>query len=206
MTNISKSGLAIELSRLLVFKDADIRLEQYPTDSEVAADVLWFAYMKGDIKEAKIADLGAGTGILGIGALMLGSKSVYFVEKDRNAINLLKQNLAELENHEIIEKDIEDFNEVVDVVIQNPPFGTKNKHLDQMFLIKAFSSANIVYSFHKTATKEYINKVAKKNDFSITDFIDFKFPLKQTHRMHKRKIHRIDVSCLRFEKNHVKSL
>ena len=86
---ITKSKLAITLSKLKVFDSAKVKLEQYPTDSEVAADVLWNAFMQGDIGNKIIADLGAGTGVLGIGALILGAKKVYFVEKDKDVIKLL---------------------------------------------------------------------------------------------------------------------
>jgi len=71
----TKSSLAIELSNLNVFSKAKVKLEQYPTDSEIAADVLWNAYMKDELKGKTIADLGCGTGILGIGALLLGAKN-----------------------------------------------------------------------------------------------------------------------------------
>ena len=49
--------------------------------------------MAGNIKGRKVADLGAGTGLLGIGAGLLGASEVLFVEKDENAIKILKQNL-----------------------------------------------------------------------------------------------------------------
>ena len=82
----SKSGLAVVLSRLSVFQRPKVRVEQYPTDSEIAAEVLWSAFMKGDIDKMCIADLGCGTGILGIGALLLGAKKVYFLDIDQNAL------------------------------------------------------------------------------------------------------------------------
>jgi len=200
---LTKAKLAIMLSKLKVFEDSGLALEQYPTDSEVAADVLWNAYMLGDIQDKTIADLGAGTGILGIGAILLGSKMVYFVEKDRKAISILKDNLKnveiEIERYEIITKDVSLFSEKVDVVLENPPFGTKQKHSDRFFLVKAFETAAVVYSFHKTSTRDFIKRLAASNHFSITQILDFDFPLKRTQAFHKRRIHRIRVSCLRFE-------
>ena len=88
---ITKSKLAIQLSKLKVFETAKIKLEQYPTDSEIAADILWNAFMQHDIEGKVIADLGAGTGVLGIGALLLNAKKVCFVEKDKEAVKLLKE-------------------------------------------------------------------------------------------------------------------
>src|SRR3989344_9379113 len=93
---ITKSGLAIELSKLKVFESPKVRQEQYPTDSEIAASVLWNAYILGDLEGKVIADLGCGTGILGIGALLLGAKEVLFVDSDEKALERAKNSLSKL--------------------------------------------------------------------------------------------------------------
>jgi putative methylase len=198
---VSKSSLAIELSKLKVFNQANVSLEQYPTDSEIAATILWQAKMNNDIEDKIIADLGAGTGILGIGALLLGADYVYFVEKDEKAIEILKENLNNLnieDNFKIINLDIQDFDKKVDLVIQNPPFGTKEKHADKLFLEKAFEITSKIYSFHKTSTKVFIEKISKDHNFKIKEQINFKFPLKATQKFHKKRIENIDVSCFKL--------
>lgn len=193
------------LSKLRVFSSANVKLEQYPTDSEIAADALWNAYMRGDIKDKTIADLGCGTGILGIGALLLGAKKAYFVDKDNSALKLLEENLEKAKNdikgeHEVIESDVSSFTEKTDVVIQNPPFGTRQEHIDKIFLETAFSAANIVYSFHKLSTKRFIEAISSDNNFKITALYEYDFPLKATQKFHKKRIHRIQVGCWRMEK------
>ena len=90
----SKSSLAVALSKLKLFSKPDVKLEQYPTDSEIAAEILWNAHMRGDLDNKIVADLGCGTGILGIGALLLGAKKVFFVDIDKNALEILKQNFS----------------------------------------------------------------------------------------------------------------
>ena len=138
--HLSKKSLAVELSRLKTFTNPKVKLEQYPTDSESAAEFLWEAYMAGDIEDKTITDLGAGTGILGIGAYLLGARGVYFVEKDKDAVEDLKENLAKIQlddNYTIFQKDVRDVELDSDVVIQNPPFGTRDKHADKVFLEKA---------------------------------------------------------------------
>jgi len=197
----TKKELAVTLSKLKVFDAADIKLEQYPTDSEIASDVLWSGYMNHDLK-GTIADLGAGTGILGIGALLLGSSKVFFVEKDAFALKILHQNVDEFDNYEIISSDISEFDIKVDVVIMNPPFGTRIIHADTDFLLKAFSIAPVIYSFHKTSTKAYIEGFSNKNGYQVTTVMDFTYPLKKTQKQHKRNIHRIDVSCFRLQRVH----
>ena len=74
----SKSRLAVILSGLEGFSKPKVRQEQYLMDGEIGAFVLWNAYLLGDIKGKVIADLGCGTGVLGIGTLLLGAKHVFF--------------------------------------------------------------------------------------------------------------------------------
>lgn len=204
---LSRGRLAVELSKLRVFESASAKEEQYPTDSEVAADVLWDANYKGDVEGKTIADFGCGTGILGIGALLLGAKKAYFIDSDLNAIDIAVANYKstgmEMPKAVFMCKDIQSdlgINEKIDVVIQNPPFGTRAKHADKNFLLKAFETANVIYSFHKTSTSEYIKTFAGENNFKVTQVYDFKFPLKMSQLFHTKRIERIRVSCFRMEK------
>lgn len=50
----------------------------------------------GQIAEARVLDLFAGTGSMGLESLSRGAAQVIFVERDRSALNRLKQNLATL--------------------------------------------------------------------------------------------------------------
>jgi putative methylase len=159
--------------------------------------------MQGDIEDKVIADLGCGTGVLGIGALLLGAKQVFFVDKDAAALKVLSNNLNKIgakKGFKIINSDIGSFDEAVDLIIQNPPFGTKDEHIDRFFLGKAFSLADTVYSFHKTSTKEFVEKFAQDSGFNVAERLDYQFPLKNTMAHHKKKLQRIEVSCFRLEK------
>ncbi|MBI2664452.1 methyltransferase [Candidatus Woesearchaeota archaeon] len=197
---ITKSQLAIQLSKLNGFDHPDLMSEQYSTDSEVAADLLWIAYMNGDIQGKVIADFGCGPGILGIGCLLLGAKLVYFVDKDQAALEIAKSNLGryEFENFEMLKADVKDVNLMADVVVQNPPFGTKEKHADRLFLLKAFETARTVYSIHKAASADFISRLADKAGFELSNVVHAVFPLKQTHSFHKSRIRRINVILVRL--------
>ena len=202
----SKSTLAILLSNLEGFNEPKIKQEQYLMDSEVGASALWNANLLKDIKGKVIADLGCGTGVLGIGALLLGAKYVFFIDSDEKSLETAKDNVLKVKSESyrlgkssFICKDVGTLEIKVDVVLQNPPFGTKVRHTDIVFLEKAMKIAPIVYSFHKSESKAFLHRFSFKNNADITHIWDFKFPLKATFSFHRRQIHRINVSCFRFK-------
>ena len=196
---IPKKQLEIILSRLAVFDTPDVNAEQYPTDSAVASEMLWQAFMQGDIDGRHVADLGCGTGILGIGALFLGAESVVFLDNDPDTLVVLRKNLetvqAPLDCYRILESDVAAFNDTVDIVLQNPPFGTKTEHADRIFLEKAMALSGTVYSFHKLSTHKFVEAMARDGGFDVKGVMRFNFPLKKTQSFHTRAIHRIEVGC-----------
>lgn len=200
---LTKSRLAIQLSKLQAFAEPKLHSEQYATDSEVAADILWMAFMQGDVKGKVIADLGCGTGILGIGCLLLGAKKVYFVDNDEESLATAAANLQDLKlkNYEIVNSDIKETKLKTDVVVQNPPFGTKRKHADREFLLKAFETAKVAHSIHKATTADFVLKFSKANNFTVTHLLRYNLPLKRTHSFHKKRIHRIEIACFRLIKH-----
>ena len=201
----SKSQLAVFLSHLEKFDAPKLMEEQYSTDSESAATALWHAFMKGDIQDKIVADFGCGTGILGIGCLVLGAKKVYFIDKDPEAIKITEKNLEQLDDEtqgksQIVLQDIKETSIKADIVVENPPFGTKTGHADREFLMKAFSSAPIIYSFHKANTQGFVEEITKDNRFEIKEVMNFKLILGKTQTFHTKAVHRIDVNCYRLEK------
>lgn len=199
---LTKKQLAIQLSKLQGFAEPKLKLEQYTTDPEIAATVLWDAMMKGDILNKEVADLGAGTGVLGIGALLLGAKHVSFVEKDAAAVSILQQNLHILrnKNYSVINMEVTAFTTPVHAVFQNPPFGTKLHHADKPFLEVACSVAEVVYSFHKTATEVFVRALAEDYGFSVAETYQFLFPLRQTYPHQRKRMEHIEVTCYRLVK------
>ena len=206
--NLTKSKLAIILSRLNDFNESILKLEQYSTPSEIAADICWKAFMAGDVENKIILDAACGPGYFGIACLLLGAKKVYFVDIDEKAIDILKSNLnlIQLKNkriekrYSIIKSDISEFNEKVDVVIQNPPFGTKQKHADKIFLENAFKVSKTIYSMHKIESEKFIKAIAKDHNFEITGYWEYDLLLKKTQKFHKKKKHYIKVGCWKLKK------
>ena len=206
MKTLTKARLAIILSKLAVFDEPQAKLEQYPTPSEIGADVLWQAYMIGDIENKSVVDLGCGSGILGLGAAMLGATPLLLLDRDEKALSLVHNNLSKLKSEgllvdskpiEIRHGFIEDLKAQTDVVIMNPPFGTRTVHADRIFVEKAMECASVLYSFHKSETLPYLRLFFAQKGWLISREWQFKFPLKATMAHHRRKIHYIDVCCIR---------
>lgn len=197
---MSQKHLSRTLSKLLDFVEPNLSLEQYLTNSDVAAELLWSINMRGFLKDKVIIDLGAGTGVLGIGALLLGAKKVVFLEKDARAIEVLEKNIMklkeeyELPEYEIICCDVALAEGEFDVVIMNPPFGTKTMRADTMFLEKAFELSNVILSIHKTSTRDYIKNLFKENNYALVEIFDFNYSLKKTFEHHLKPVKKIEVS------------
>jgi putative methylase len=204
----SKKELAVILSQLQGIEHPVMALEQYETPSEIAADWIWQAALLGDVAGKTILDAGCGSGILGIGVLLLGAKKVYFVEKSEQLIAQCQENIRTIEEaYEIgepimLHQDIAVFDERVDVVFQNPPFGTKIRHSDRIFLEKAFALADVVYSMHKWSTKAFVEAMARDAAFRIDRLWRYEFPLKRTLPYHRKLTVVIDVGLWRLVKEH----
>ena len=202
----SKKALEVALSRLKGFESPKVRDEQYSTPSHIAAEILWDCYMQGKIQGKVIIDLGAGTGILGLGALLLGAKQVLFVESEASAWKICMENYNMLKSEfELGKADFElnsaqNVNFEADLVIQNPPFGTKNAHADKIFLEKAIELSSTIISFHKASTEVFVKAFADDKNLKIARVWSFDFPLKKTMKHHEKKVQNIAVNCYQLEK------
>lgn len=199
----TRKELAIFLSKLKGFENPHIQLEQYPSDGDVAAKLLWQAMLDGNIEDKTILDLGCGTGILGIGALLLGAKHIIFVDIDASVQKVLKENIAFVEEeyefpgtYEFKNSDVKVFKQDVDTVIMNPPFGTKLKHADKAFLETAKWCAPWIYSMHKTTTKGFLQAYVDTNNLRMVWQEDTSFPIKNMYKEHRKKIERIEVTLI----------
>lgn len=198
-----KKHLAIVLSRLEGFRNPKPKLEQYRTPGNIAAELLWLGHSFGDIGGKTLADLGAGTGVLAIGAKLLGAKKVYAVEIDRKAIEVAKKNAEGLGVEvEFLHMDVLEFEERVDTVIMNPPFGSQRKHADRPFLLKAFEVGDVVYSIHlsKPEVRGFIETFARENGFLPERLSTVPFEIPAQFHFHRKRLERIAVDLYRFWK------
>ncbi len=193
---MNKKKLAINLSKLHPLTSFNVSLEQYQTDSELAADLIWKAFTSGDVEDKVVADLGCGNGILGIGALLLGAKKVYFLDLDKKALEICKKNIELFDfgdSFEFLLEDISDFDKRVDTSVINPPFGVQKRKADKRFLEVAMKLSNNVYSIHKVESSRFIELVAEENGFNVIEIVKKEFLLKKTYKFHTKDKYRFDV-------------
>jgi putative methylase len=194
---MNKKSLAMKLSRLKQIENNSAELEQYQTPSEVAADILWQAYLAGDVEGKVVADLGCGNGVFGIGAYLLGAEKVYFVDVDEELLKIAKENSSE---GEFVKGDVSSFSERVDTVIMNPPFGVQNRKADKPFLEKAMTIADNVYSLHKIESEQFISSVVLDYDFEVVSVTSLRFLIKKVYEFHKKEKHYVDVGLWHLRK------
>ncbi len=185
---MKKKKLEILLEGVERYRNPKPFLEQYFTPPAIAADILFFAHSMDDIEGKTVADLGAGTGVFTIGTLLLGAKKVYAVEMDEEAIEILKKNLEKFEvDAQIICGDVKSLDLSVDTVIQNPPFGSQNRHADLPFLQKAMEIGKVIYTLHNANTSDFIERKIEEFGGTITHEKSYRFPIPHTFHFHREE-------------------
>ncbi len=201
-----KRQLEMALQNISPHTNPKVDLEQYSTPSIIAADLLWNAMTLGDIDGLKLVDLGCGTGILTIGAALLGASEAVGVDVDPEAISLAKEHSLSknLENTRFVVSEVTDFLEQADTVIQNPPFGAQKvnrKSADRIFLEKALEISPVVYSFHMRETLDFLVEFVKDRNATVSHVFKYRFPIPKIYDFHTRDSVDVKVVALRIEKN-----
>ncbi|CAM9549612.1 unnamed protein product, partial [Discosporangium mesarthrocarpum] len=185
----------------------NIELEQYSTSPHLAARMLYTAEMEyGDISGRRVLDMGCGTGMLGIGACMLGAGFVAGVDIDEGALAIAASGVEEMElDMDLICCDMTRCPLTagsVDTVVMNPPFGTRKAGIDILFLERALEqiAATAVYSMHKSSTRKHILKKAEQWGVEVVVVAQLRFDIPATYKFHKRDSVDVEVDLIRLEK------
>lgn len=197
--------LEMTLQGVSGFSRPQAALEQYQTPAPLAARLLYHALMKGDIKGKRVCDLGCGTGILAIGAALLGADTVVGIDIDERALAIAREN-ADLLSTDItvLAADIRECGcreriGAFDTVVMNPPFGAQNAHADRPFIDSALAVAGVTYSIFNAGSIPFVTAyTARKSE--ITEKIGGAFPIKRTFAFHKRDMQEIRVEILRLKR------
>ena len=181
------SGLEPHLSN-------SVELEQYSTDGDLAARWLTDIAAFGDLSEGcTVADLGAGNGVLGLGALAMGAGRAILVEADQAACDVAKSNAEPMgfaDSVEVIQatlgSDPVDLGSA-DVAISNPPWGRQTQMADRPFLeamIAAEAPSHLLHSAEAT----HIQPLFEDAGWSAEKYgeADFALPAAYSHHSQQR--------------------
>lgn len=210
---MKKRKLEMLLEQVKGFERPDVSREQYATPAVVAADLLYFAFMNGDL-DGSVVDLGCGTGVLAIGASLLkqdagmlekdadvsGTQKIIGIDSDISALETAKDNARSLSACvEWICCDVRDACGHFDAVIMNPPFGAQEKGNDRPFLDKALELGCVIYSIHNAGSQSFIESYIRGRG-TVTDVVPLKFPMRHTFKFHKKEMAFIDVELYRIDR------
>ncbi|MCG7844644.1 MAG: METTL5 family protein [Methanomassiliicoccales archaeon] len=187
--------LEMSLQSLERFKAPRPELEQYSTPAIIAAEMLFEALARGHVEGMKVLDLGCGTGLLGIGAALLGARAVVGVDKDSEALKQAEVNAAKAGVE--IELRLADVSEVLersDTVIMNPPFGAQRKGADRPFLVTAMKCAPVIYSLHLSQTEDFVQRFVQRSGFTATVLKRYKFGIPYMFEFHSKAKKEVDVT------------
>lgn len=176
-------------------------LEQYATPADVAAPLLFEARALGDIEGKVVVDLGCGTGVLAIGASLLGASQVVGIDVDAPSLGVAREAAARLgARAELVEMDVSDWRGEADTVIMNPPFGAQKRGADRAFLEAAFRTAPVVYTMHNARTLLFVEEAAADAGYEATHRWRMAMTLKHQFRHQSKAAVDVDVVALRLER------
>ncbi|MCI4355328.1 MAG: METTL5 family protein [Thermoplasmata archaeon] len=153
-----RGDLVRQLATLQGFASARPEREQVLTPPEAATTLLFEASDRGDLVGRSVVDLGCGTGILAIGAALLGATPVTGVDGDDDAVATARKNASLLTaDCAFTAGPVEAFAGPVDTVVMNPPFGAQRRHADRPFWETAYRVARRrIYAFSSTSSRTFI--------------------------------------------------
>ena len=200
--------LAMALSKLLPHPCTDVSLEQYATEGDLAAYWLLAVDQLDNLEGKTVLDLGAGNGVLGLGALMLGASEVILVETDDDALDVLRRNIGALDADLAGRTSVKQAHlgrenvstDGVDIVLMNPPWGVQKPKADRPFLDAAFSSqAGAVHLLH-SGRAAHLEAMAMDHGWQAEAILRTDFRLPATYAHHAQRQGSTDVMCWRFHR------
>ena len=170
-----------------------VELEQYTTEGDLAARWLADIAAFGDLTEGRtVADLGAGNGVLGLGALGMGAGRAILVETNQAACDVAKSNAESMgftDSVEVIQatlgSDPIDLNSA-DLVISNPPWGRQTPKADRPFLEAVLSTGVPAHLLH-SAEARHIEPLFDDAGWTVERYGEADFALPAAYEHHARE-------------------
>ena len=143
-----------------------------------------------ELKQSNVLDLYAGTGSFGLECLSRQAKSVCFIEKKKDAIEILEKNIKKLkvknkikiffnDIFELIEKQ-NTFKSKFDLIFCDPPFKNTNieKLIESIFNKNLLNKNGIIILHRRKTTKEKLPnyfEIVEERTYGISKIIFGKF-------------------------------
>ena len=200
---IRQKRIEIILSRLAPYSKPKLKLEEYSLDSKSAARMLHIAGMVyGDIVDKRVIDLGCGTGVLAIGAALIGAKFVVGIDIDRESISIARENAGKVGVEvDYVVGDIESIYRPFDTTLMNPPFGSWSRGMDVNFLRKALEVSEVIYSLHKRGEKNriFLNRKIKSFGGKIEKIFELEITIPHTYKFHRKRKYHVKADLYRIK-------
>lgn len=198
---MKRQQLEIALSRLKPSPIPQLAYEAYDLNPAAAAEILFLAETRHrDIKGRRVLDLGCGSGILSIGAALLGAEGVLGVDINVESVRAAREN-ARLAGVGVafVAGDIEAVRGPFDVTVMNPPFGTRRRGVDVTFLRKAMVVSKYVYSLHKggEGNRRFLRNVVEGLGGRVDAVFEMEIEIARTYEFHRKKRYPVAVDLYR---------
>jgi 16S rRNA (guanine966-N2)-methyltransferase len=151
-----------------------------PTSDRVRESIFGKLEALGCIAEARVLDLYAGTGALGLEGISRGASAATMVEKDSRACQVIRQNIAVLENAlaaadaeaelKLVPTSVHRFltsnQSVFDLVFIDPPYELDDQRLvEELALLRPMLSTGAVVVLERSGQSEAI----EASGYQLTD-------------------------------------
>jgi putative methylase len=174
----TRAALETQLAVVAGFDSPRAALEQYPTPPHLAASVVHDADLRGDVADCTVLDLGAGTGMLALGAALRGPARVVGVELDPAALATARENRRRVGARAPVgwvRADVTRLPVAADparqtTVLTNPPFGAQraSEGSDRAFLLAASEVADVSYSVHNGGSRAFVESFVADHGGRVT--------------------------------------
>jgi len=203
----TKRALERTLADLEGFEEPRVDLEQYPTPADLAANLLHLADLQGDIAGRTVFDLGAGTGILAIGAALRRAGRAVGIERDVDALAVARRNASRVEPAVAVDWIRGDATRLPlcpdspVTVVMNPPFGAQRgrRHADRAFLETAAEIGGVSYSIHNAYSHDFVEAFAADEGGTVTHAFAAILDVGRQFPFHEEETRAIDVEVFRVE-------
>jgi len=198
---LKRQQLEMALSRLKPSPSPELAFEAYDLNPAAAAEILFLAETRyGDVKGRRVLDLGCGSGILAIGAAVLGAKEVLGIDIDVESVKVAKENARLVRVVvDFVAGDIDAVRGPFDVTVMNPPFGTRRRGMDVTFLRKAMSVSKRVYSLHKggVRNRSFLKNAVEELGGKVDAVFEMEIEIARTYEFHRKRRYPVKVDLYR---------